>query len=155
MVFEPKAIETSPGSPMRPGASSAEQDLVALYSAMVRGLKADSAVPYTTAADYLTSKVHWAVRVARDQFQLTAMLNLICAFVNKRVGELGDALAPLLGSIWAQDIQDTTQPFEIRRRGLLVYLHASLSLAIELTSDREGFGTRSQRPCVLLSGEGG
>lgn len=127
IVFDAASAKTAaPRSPFRPDATSPEQDLIVLYTALVRGLKPKTPLPFLSAPDLLTSKIQWAVRVARDEFQLRVALDLITAFVNKRVGDFGDVLGPILERIWMVDIQDTAQPFEIRRRGLLVYLHVGV-----------------------------
>lgn len=39
--------------------------------------------------------------------------------------ELEGELEDLLEQIWISDVQDTSGDYEIRRRGLLVYLHVS------------------------------
>ncbi|TXT13309.1 hypothetical protein VHUM_00676 [Vanrija humicola] len=131
IVFDAASAKTAaPRSPFRPGATAPEQDLIALYTALVRGLKSKTPLPFLSATDLLTSKIQWAVHVARDEFQLNIVLDLITAFVNKRAGDLGDALGPILERIWMEEIQDTAQPFETRRRGLLVYLHIAKALAL-------------------------
>ncbi|KAL1408286.1 hypothetical protein Q8F55_005092 [Vanrija albida] len=131
IVFDAASARTAaPRSPFRPDAPSPEQDLIVLYTALVRGLNPKTPLAFLSAPDLLTSKIQWAVHVARDQFQLNTVLDLITAFVNKRAGDLGDSLGPILERIWMVDIQDTAQPFEIRRRGLLVYLHIAKALAL-------------------------
>lgn len=147
VVYQPSSLPSNQG-PLRSTAPSAETDLIVLYSAMIRGLKRETTAFYISAADFLASKVHWAINVAEDEFQLRLVLDLICAFVNKRVDEMGDALSSLLESIWAKHIQDTEQPFEIRRRGLLVYMHVSQLLQTALTTDRKGPCSHPQRPGV-------
>ena len=68
---------------------------------------------------------------------------MITAFVNKRekgnlsprsgaiciehFSELTSALEGMLEMIWVKEVVDTTHPFDVRRRGLLVYVHVSLS----------------------------
>jgi DNA repair/transcription protein MET18/MMS19 len=44
-----------------------------------------TASPYPGAADFLASKVYWTIRVATDSYQVRWALDLITAFVNKRV----------------------------------------------------------------------
>jgi hypothetical protein len=44
-----------------------------------------TASPYQGAAEFLGSKVHWTIRVATDAYQVRWALDLITAFVNKRV----------------------------------------------------------------------
>jgi DNA repair/transcription protein MET18/MMS19 len=81
-------------------ASSAEKDLIAIYSSVVQGVKTEVSVttlkdraslkyqaasPHPSAADFLASKVYWTIRVATDNFQVKWALDLITAFVNKRV----------------------------------------------------------------------
>jgi DNA repair/transcription protein MET18/MMS19 len=55
-------------------------------------LTRQTASPYTSAADYLASKVYWTIRVAADQFQVRWALDLITAFVNKRVNGTCESL---------------------------------------------------------------
>ncbi|KAK8849457.1 hypothetical protein IAR55_004790 [Kwoniella newhampshirensis] len=129
LVHEPSQVASS-SSPLRTAASVSEQDLIAVYSASVQGLKADVSLPFDSAAEYLSSKVHWTINVARDIFQVRYALEMICAFVNKREAELRDSLETVLGRIWEADVQDTTKHFEVRRRGLLVYLHVIKALAL-------------------------
>ncbi|WVQ79530.1 hypothetical protein IAT38_001629 [Cryptococcus sp. DSM 104549] len=128
VVHDAGSVVTS--SPLRTGASLAEQDLIALYSATVQGLKPDAPLPFTTPAEYLSSKIHWAINVAQDGWQVRWALDLICAFVNKREAELKDALEVVLERVWQVEVQDTTSEYEIRRRGLLVYLHVIKALAL-------------------------
>jgi len=81
-------------------ASSPEKDLIAIYSSVVQGVKAEvrsllpsirqslmrkTASPYPGAADFLASKVYWTIRVATDSYQVRWALDLVTAFVNKRV----------------------------------------------------------------------
>ncbi|WWD20081.1 hypothetical protein CI109_104555 [Kwoniella shandongensis] len=129
IVHEPSQVASS-SSPLRNGASTTEQDLIAIYSASVQGLKADTVLPFGSAPEYLSSKIHWAINIARDNFQVRYALELICAFVNKRETELRDSLETILDRIWEVDITDTTKDFEIRRRALLVYLHIIKALAL-------------------------
>lgn len=39
--------------------------------------------------------------------------------------ELEGALEGILEQIWLSDVQDTSGDYEVRRRGLMVYLHVS------------------------------
>ncbi|KAL7424900.1 hypothetical protein Q5752_000586 [Cryptotrichosporon argae] len=131
IVHHPASVKVAgPSAPLRTGATAPEQDLVVVYSTLMQGLKAEVALPFPSAPDFLVQKVHWAIKVARDDFQLQAMLDLITAFVNKRSSDLKDALDGLLERIWMVDIQDTTQEPEIRRRALLVYQHIVKALAL-------------------------
>jgi DNA repair/transcription protein MET18/MMS19 len=81
-------------------ASSSEKDLIAIYSSVVQGVKTEvrsflplyryslthkTTTPYPAAADFLASKVYWTIRVATDFYQVRWALDLITAFVNKRV----------------------------------------------------------------------
>lgn len=97
------------------------------------GLTRQTPAPYPSAPDYLASKVYWTIRIANEQFQVRWALDLITAFVNKRVNgesprlseltpEL-EGLEDLLEQIWVSDVQDTSGDYDIRRKGLLVYLH--------------------------------
>ncbi|WWC93066.1 uncharacterized protein L201_008031 [Kwoniella dendrophila CBS 6074] len=129
-VIHEKTNVGSVGSPLRTGASSAEQDLIALYAGTVQGLKGDTALPFSSAAEFLSSKIHWTINVAKDSWQVKHSLDLICAFVNKRESELQDSLETILGSIWSAEIQDTSKDLETRRRGLSVYLHIVKAIAL-------------------------
>ena len=40
--------------------------------------------------------------------------------------ELEGALEGILEQIWLSDVQDTSGDYEVRRRGLLVYLHVRI-----------------------------
>ncbi|KAK4683806.1 DNA repair/transcription protein MET18/MMS19, partial [Tremellales sp. Uapishka_1] len=149
IVYDKSSIRTAlHGSPLRNGALSSEQDLIAIYSTAIQGLKSDCALPFNSATDYLSTKMSWVTRVARDESQIRYALDLITAFVNKR--ETGEALLPrlrsialidimvelksslegLLETVWMVGIQDTTKEFEVRRRGLLVYLHIVKALCL-------------------------
>lgn len=46
---------------------------------------AQTASPYPSAPDYLASKIYWTIRVASEGFQVRWALDLITAFVNKRI----------------------------------------------------------------------
>ncbi|WVF68679.1 hypothetical protein IAT40_003451 [Kwoniella sp. CBS 6097] len=129
-VVHEKSQVTLAGSPLRNGASSIEQDLVALYSATVQGLKNDVQLPFDQPAAFLSSKAHWAVNVASDQWQVKYALDLICAFVNKREAELRDSLEDILTNIWNAEVQDTTKEALVRKRALQVYLHIMKALAL-------------------------
>ncbi|WRT69441.1 uncharacterized protein IL334_006427 [Kwoniella shivajii] len=120
----------SGGSPLRNGASSSEQDLIALYAGTVQGLKGDTSLPFTSAAEFLSSKVHWTINVARDGWQVKGALDLICSLVNKRETELKDSLETIVDSVWSVEIQDTSKDVEIRHRGLSVYLNIVKALSL-------------------------
>ncbi|WWD04098.1 hypothetical protein V865_002163 [Kwoniella europaea PYCC6329] len=117
------------GSPLRNGAPSAEQDLMALYAATIQGLKGDAALPFSSPETFLGSKIHWTINVARDGWQVKWSLDLICAFVNKRENVLKESLETILDSVWSVDIQDTSKDLEIRRRGLSVYSYIIKALS--------------------------
>ncbi|OCF43478.1 DNA repair/transcription protein MET18/MMS19 [Kwoniella heveanensis CBS 569] len=129
-VVHAKAQVRLSGSSLRNGASSSEQDLIALYSTAIQGLKNDVRLPFDQLAAFLSSKVHWTIRVARDQWQVKYALDLICAFVNKREAELRDSLEDVLTNIWNVEVQDTSKDLEVRKRALLVYLHIVKALAL-------------------------
>jgi hypothetical protein len=42
------------------------------------------------------------------------------------LAELEGALEGILEQIWLSDVQDTSGDYEVRRRGLLVYLHVRI-----------------------------
>jgi hypothetical protein len=42
--------------------------------------------------------------------------------------ELEGALEGILEQIWLSDVQDTSGDYEVRRRGLLVYLHVRIRI---------------------------
>lgn len=113
--------------PLASSASKPEKKLIALYTALVRGLKPDTALPFADLEAFLSSKVSWAIRGAEDEFQLRAALDMISAFVNKHAKDI-TSLPELLEQLWVKDIQDTDQPAESRRRALLVYFHVSFHL---------------------------
>ncbi|WVQ96214.1 hypothetical protein IAU59_003318 [Kwoniella sp. CBS 9459] len=125
-----KAQVNLSGSPLRNGASSSEQDLIALYSTAVQGLKSDVKLPFKQPASFLSSKVHWTINVARDQWQVRYALDLICALVNKREVELRDSLEGILTNIWNVEVQDTSKDLEVRKRALQVYLNIVKGLAL-------------------------
>ncbi|WVW86641.1 hypothetical protein I302_108694 [Kwoniella bestiolae CBS 10118] len=128
-VVHDKSVVLS-GSPLRTGASSAEQDLIALYAGTVQGLKGDATLPFGSSAEFLSSKIHWTINVARDGWQVKWILELICAFVNKRENVLKDSLETILESIWSVEIQDTSKDLDNRRRGLSVYLYIIKALSL-------------------------
>jgi len=122
-----------------------------------------TASPYPVAADFLASKVYWTIRVATDSYQVRWALDLITAFVNKRVNgeyssrqadcklkrpELEGALEGILEQIWLSDVQDTSGDYEVRRRGLLVYLHVCCLTIPRLTADRQGSCAGQTFTCV-------
>ncbi|ORY34974.1 Dos2-interacting transcription regulator of RNA-Pol-II-domain-containing protein [Naematelia encephala] len=129
MIHETTQIRTA-GSPLRNGASSSEQDLIAVYSSTLQGLKAETPLPFSDAADYLSGKIHWTIHVATSPFQLRFALDAITALVNKRATELQSSLAEILEMVWVKEVIDTSNEFEVRRRGLLVYLHIVKALAL-------------------------
>jgi len=51
--------------------------------------------------------------------------------------ELEGALDGILGQIWLSDVQDTSGDYEVRRRGLLVYLHVRIQIVRRLMTDRQ------------------
>lgn len=131
IVHEPTKIKPLiTASPLRSGASVPEQNLIVLYSSMIQGIRKDVILPFDSAADYLGSKVHWTINVARDELQIRWALGLITAFVNKRDKDLADSQEAILETIWSKDIQDTSLPLATRTRALRVYLHIVKGLAI-------------------------
>ncbi|ODO00637.1 DNA repair/transcription protein MET18/MMS19 [Cryptococcus wingfieldii CBS 7118] len=117
-------------SPLRLGASSSEQDLISLYSSLLQGLNPSTSLPsITSSAEYLGSKIHWTINIAKDMWQVRWGLEMICAYVNKKEGDLKETLEVILEKVW-NEAQDTTREFEIRRRGLLVYLHIIKALSL-------------------------
>lgn len=150
---------SSSGSPLRADATEAEQDLVAFYSAIVRGLKADTAIPnsaspdFTAARTFPAAKTEWALHAAQDEFQLRLVLDMLCAFVNKRAPtkELGDSVAQLLERLWTGHIQVASEGSgELRRRAMLVYLHIVKGLALV----RDELAYSSVQKLVELLGSG-
>ncbi|WVR08275.1 hypothetical protein IAU60_005322 [Kwoniella sp. DSM 27419] len=129
VVHDKSQVLTS-GSILRNGASMAEQDLVVLYSMTVQGLKAETVLPFESAAQFLSSKIHWTINVAQDAWQTKWASQMICAFVNKREGALRDSLDTILERLWEVDIQDTSKDVETRERGLQVYLYIVKALAL-------------------------
>ncbi|RXK38054.1 hypothetical protein M231_04724, partial [Tremella mesenterica] len=119
-----------PGSPLRTGASAPEQNLIILYSSVMQGLRKDVILPFDSAADFLGSKVHWTINVAREKIRVRWALDLITAFVNQRDTDLGDALELIFEKIWSKDIQDISLPLSTRTRALHVYLHIIKGLAL-------------------------
>ncbi|WWC73452.1 uncharacterized protein I206_107422 [Kwoniella pini CBS 10737] len=163
---------TSSGSPLRVGASSSEKDLIALYSGCVQALKLDITLPFSSSAEFLSSKIHWAIHVAGEQWQVKWASDLICAFVNKREGDLKESLETILDSIWTKEIQDTSADLEVRQRGLSVYLfivkalsllrqplaYSSLERVIDILSlsnlDTEFVGFAANALGILAQGKG-
>ncbi|WWC65616.1 uncharacterized protein I303_108236 [Kwoniella dejecticola CBS 10117] len=117
-------------SPFRTGATSHEQDLVALYSASIQGMKADVSLPFSSMTEYLSSKMHWTINVAQDQWQTQWALDMICAFVNKREPDLRDSLETTLENVWSKEVQDTAKELKHMQRGLSVYLYIIKALAL-------------------------
>jgi hypothetical protein len=80
------------------------------------------------------------VNEAANEYQLNSMLEMICAYVNKREqgtmtschedGLMHEAfkqsLEGILETVWVREVIDTEQAFETRRKGLLAYLYVSL-----------------------------
>lgn len=64
--------------------------------------------------------------------------------------ELEGALEGILEQIWLSDVQDTSGDYEVRRRGLLVYLHVRHHVTTGLTLDRQS-ACPSQASTRLLS----
>ncbi|ORX37979.1 Dos2-interacting transcription regulator of RNA-Pol-II-domain-containing protein [Kockovaella imperatae] len=118
------------GSPLRHGAASAEGDLIALYASTVCSLKADAAAPYPSADAFFSSKIHWAVHEANNNWQLRFALWMITFFVNKREKELGDSLDSILEAVWVKEVVETSLPLETRCRALSVYLHTIKGLVV-------------------------
>ncbi|EAL20722.1 hypothetical protein CNBE0870 [Cryptococcus deneoformans B-3501A] len=127
IVHEKSTVQSS--SPLRTSASSAEQDLIALYSSALQGLSPPVSLPLASCGEYLRGKIHWTIHVARDDWQVKWGLQMVCALVNKKENDLKEALEGVLEKIWAE-VQDTTQDFEVRRRGLLVYFHIIKALSL-------------------------
>ncbi|KIR60191.1 DNA repair/transcription protein MET18/MMS19 [Cryptococcus bacillisporus CA1873] len=127
IVHERSIVRSS--SPLRIGASSAEQDLIAIYSSVLRGLSPSVSLPLTSYGEYLRGKVYWTTHVAKDGWQVKWGLEMVCALVNKKENDLKEDLAGVMEKIWAE-VQDTTQDFEARRRGLLVYFHIIKALSL-------------------------
>lgn len=65
-------------------ASSAEQDLIALYSSALQGLSPPVSLPLASCGEYLRGKIHWTIHVARDDWQVKWGLQMVCALVNKK-----------------------------------------------------------------------
>ncbi|WVQ75192.1 hypothetical protein IAR50_004803 [Cryptococcus sp. DSM 104548] len=117
-------------SPLRSGANSSEQDLISLYSSLLQGLNPSTPLHCITfPAEYLGSKIHWTINVAKDMWQVRWGLEMICAYVNKKEADLKETLEVILEKVW-NEAQDTTRDFEMRRRGLLVYLHIIKALSL-------------------------
>lgn len=125
LVYNASALPPSPGSPLRTDASNAQRDLVVLYSAIVQGLKSETALPFDSATAFLTTKLEWAVDVAHDEFQLSSMLDLITAFVNKYSTSLNEALSTLLEGIWTEKVLAPSAKLDVRLRALRAYFHVS------------------------------
>lgn len=141
MVYDAKAVEDAP--PLQ--GSEAERNLVVLYTALVRGLKPDTALPFADADAFLAGKAEWALG-AQNAFQQRAALDLVCAFVNKHAGELA-SLPSLLEEIW-RSVADAAQPEDKRKAALLVYFHVSWRHDAELTTDHQGARAAPQRARV-------
>ncbi|EJT48863.1 hypothetical protein A1Q1_02122 [Trichosporon asahii var. asahii CBS 2479] len=143
VVYDEKAVQDAPPLKGSEG-SEAERNLVALYTALVRGLKPETVLPFSDADAFLASKVEWAL-TAQNAFQQRAALDLISAFVNKHAASLS-SLPSLLETIWAT-VTDASQPAAKRQAALQVYFHALTLLRNELAY------TASERALSLLGSE--
>lgn len=130
MVYDAKAVEDRP--PLQ--GSGAERNLIALYTALIRGLKPETALPFGDADAFLASKVEWALS-AQNAFQQRSALDLISAFVNKHAASLS-SLPTLLESVWAT-VTDASQPASKRQGALQAYFHVSWPFLLKLTTDRK------------------
>lgn len=138
MVYDAKAVEDRP--PLQ--GSEAERNLIALYTALIRGLKPETALPFADADAFLASKVEWALS-AQNAFQQRSALDLISAFVNKHAAQLS-SLPALLEGIWTT-VTDASQPASKRQVALQVYFHVRWPFLLKLTSDREGARPLAER----------
>lgn len=127
LVYQPGSLPPSHGSPLRPDGSEAERNLVALYSAIVQGLKSQTSLPFPSAIDFLSSKADWAITVAQDEFQLASMLDLITAFANKRSADM-HSLPDLLEKIWSTGVRSSSSTLQSPLRALRVYFHVRFSV---------------------------
>lgn len=100
--------------------------------------------PCTSSEEFLSGKIRWTIYESSDDYQLRYALDMITAYVNKRDRgmftlsstpsyvhalmreELKASLEGILNAIWIKEVIDTEQPFDIRRKALLVYLHVSI-----------------------------
>lgn len=126
LVRDPGSLPASRGSPLRSDASAPERDLIVLYSAITQGLKSETVLPCPSAAEFLSSKINWAINEAGDEFQLASMLNLLSAFSNKRFADIQQSLAGQLESIWTERVIASTAGTASRLRAIRVYFHVSI-----------------------------
>lgn len=92
------------------GASSAEQDLIAIYSSVLRGLSPSVSLPLTSYGEYLRGKVYWTIHVAKDGWQVKWGLEMVCALVNKKEnGEFPFHLSFPIGTEFVKTLKKTSR----------------------------------------------
>ncbi len=128
----PKDAPASKGSIVASGADALgpeKQNLIAIYSALVRGLKSETSVAWpeqTSATHFWSQKLAWIYTTAHDDWQRGLMASLVAAFINKRRSEVDTLwLTQELANIWRDEVEGNKHGK--RAVALLAYFTVSLS----------------------------
>ncbi|KLT44071.1 ARM repeat-containing protein [Cutaneotrichosporon oleaginosum] len=111
VMLNPKEAPVSKGSIIASGADAPrveQQNLVAIYSALVRGLKSETPVAWpepTSATHFWSRKLAWIYTTAVDDWQRGMMASLVAAFINKRRSEVDTLwLTQELSNVWREEV---------------------------------------------------
>lgn len=111
-MLDAKAAPSSKGSIIASGADAPGpevQNLIAIYSALVRGLKSDTVIAWpepTSATHFWSQKLAWIYTSAHDEWQRGLMASLVAAFINKRRAEVDTLwLTQEVANIWRDEVQ--------------------------------------------------
>lgn len=111
-MLDPKEAPSFKGSIVGSGADAPgpeKQNLIAIYSALVRGLKSTTVISWPEAASatrFWSRKLAWIYTTAHDEWQRGMMASLVAAFINKRRAEVDTLwLTQELANIWRDEVQ--------------------------------------------------
>lgn len=134
-MLDPKEAPSFKGSIVASGPDAPapeQQNLIAIYSAIVRGLKSATAITWpepTSATQFWSQKLAWIYTTAHDEWQRGMMASLVAAFINKRRSEVDTLwLTQELTNIWRDEVQGNKSGK--RAAAILAYFTAVKALAL-------------------------
>ncbi|TFY77934.1 hypothetical protein EWM64_g6077 [Hericium alpestre] len=130
-------------SPFDDGASSAQKNLVVLFSQALIALHKDVKVPVDDPTLFLQKILSWSLHHAESLLQRESAWHIVAAIINKRAQDLEPFISNNTPSLWSSEVVDTTKSAEGRRttitawtwivKGLLLRSHPrALPLAQQL-----------------------
>ncbi|BEJ17350.1 hypothetical protein CspHIS471_0607510 [Cutaneotrichosporon sp. HIS471] len=153
VMQNPKEAPTSTGSIVAGGADAPgpeKQDLIAIYSAIVRGLKSETPVAWpepTSVTHFWSQKLAWIYTTAHDDWQRGMMASLVAAFINKRRSEVDTLwLTQELANIWRDGVQGNKHG----KRAAAILAYFTVIKALALLRDELAY-TAMEAPLAALA----